>query len=79
MLLRNGAERTLDFVDLNDGESDFVSSVGVRVGSASGDFHFRGIVFNRNPNDGLGTALDVRNNRRMCANGRCQFSRYFWK
>lgn len=50
MLLRNDAERTLDFVDLDDGEPEFFASVAVRVERANGDLLPFSIVLDGNLN-----------------------------
>lgn len=73
MLLRDGAERNLDFVDKENGDQNFLASVALRVTWASGDLLICDIVVLRHLDDVFGTAFDVGHDREVWANGGCRF------
>lgn len=74
MLLRNGAKRILDFIDLQDGELDFFPSVDLQFERANGDLFSCDVVVDRNLEDVFETALDVPNDRKVRANEECRLN-----
>lgn len=58
MLLRNGAERIRDFVNLENVESDYLAVAGLEFERASSDLLSCSIVVSRNAVELFGTRLD---------------------
>lgn len=65
MPLQSGAERDLNFVDLEGGEPDILALVGLRVEKENCDFSLCDIVVEDGLNNVSGTALDVAYERRV--------------
>lgn len=65
MLLQNGSRRTLDLVDIEEGEPSTLESVGLRVERANGNHLTHKIIVDRNLNEVSGTVFDVSHDRRV--------------
>lgn len=72
MLLRKCAERILDFVDLEDGELNFLGSVGPHIERSSGDLLLWDIVVDRILDDISDAEVDLAYHRRVCASKKCR-------
>lgn len=57
MSVRNGAERVFDFVDVEDGEADFLACLAVQVRVADSYVLLSRVVVDRNLNDVFRIAL----------------------
>lgn len=67
MLRQNGAKPVLNFVHLENGEPDFVASVGLRVEKADGSIPLCSTVVHGNFDNVFETALDVGHDRKVPA------------
>lgn len=71
MLLRSGAERTLNSVDVANREPSYFTSVRLRVKEASSDLLSCETIVDRTLGDVFETALEVDYDKRVWANGGC--------
>lgn len=69
MLLRNRAERILNFVYVKNSEPSVLPPKGLPVKNANGSLLICEIVVDGRLNGGFETALDVSHDKKLCANG----------
>lgn len=70
MLLWNDGKLILDFIDREDGESDFFASPALQAEGASCNLLFCNIVVHRHLDDVSETALDISHDRKVLASER---------